>query len=139
MSRCRQLNILIAIVSISLACLAESGPERSEGISIHQLPKRVASLSGHKWGLSVDFSNQLEPEAEQPVLQTVQELVTFVRKQDEKVQRNGVWIVTTNPDAYSESESTLLEQVKAECAKEKIPLFICRASELPNGWKRYDQ
>ena len=119
--------------------MAESSPERSKGISIHQLPKRVASLSGRKGGFSVDFSNRLKRESDPPVLQTVEDLMAFVRKQDESVQRNGIWIVTTNPDAYSESELSLLEEVKRVCAKEKVPLFICRGAELPNGWKRYDR
>jgi hypothetical protein len=46
--------------------------------------------------------------------------------------------VTTHPDAYSSAEKQLLED-KLLCQKEEIPLFIARASELPNGWKRYDQ
>jgi hypothetical protein len=62
-----------------------------------------------------------------------------VLKQDKSVQENGVWIVVTNPDAYSDSEKALLEDVKAACRRAKIPVFICRASELPSGWKRYDQ
>jgi hypothetical protein len=51
---------------------------------------------------------------------------------------NGIWIVTTHPDAYSEEEKGLLEEVKAICRKENIPLFLCRASQLPNGWIRSD-
>jgi len=66
-------------------------------------------------------------------------MLSFIRKQDAGVQGNGLWIVTTNPDAYSEAEKTLLENVKSMCRQEKIPLFICRASELPNGWARFDQ
>jgi hypothetical protein len=49
---------------------------------------------------------------------------------------NGVWIVTTNPDAYSDEEKSFLEEIKRLCGKEKILLFVARASELPNGWKR---
>ena len=62
-----------------------------------------------------------------------------MRAQTEEVQANGAWIVVTNPDAYSDDEKQFLEEIKAVCRKEKIPLFISRAAELPNGWKRYDQ
>jgi len=65
-------------------------------------------------------------------------MLSFIRKQDSEVQQNGLWIVTTNPDAYSEAEKTLLEHLKSMCRQEGIPLFICRASELPNGWTRFD-
>lgn len=116
-----------------------TAPDRAKGISIHMLPKRVADLGGSKWGFEVDDRSYLKTESEQPVLQTPQEFLSFVRKQDTSVQENGVWIVVTNPDAYSSSEKSLLEDIKALCRKEKIPLFISRAMDLPNGWKRYDQ
>lgn len=106
---------------------------------MHMLPKRVADLSGGRWGFSVDYANYLKPEPEPPILQTSREFLSYLRKQDTLVQENGVWIVMSNPDAYSDAEKTLLEDIKALCRKEKIPLFVCRASELPNGWKRYDQ
>jgi hypothetical protein len=87
----------------------------------------------------VDYSPRLKAESQQPDIHTVADLLLYVRKQDAVVQENGLWIVTTHPDAYSEEETKLLGQVKSLCRKKKIPLFICRASELPNGWKRFDQ
>jgi hypothetical protein len=54
------------------------------------------------------------------------------------VQENGVWTVTTHPDAWSDTEKNLVEDVKLTCHREKITLFLCRAAELPDGWKRYD-
>jgi hypothetical protein len=112
--------------------------ERAHGISIHMLPRRVADLADRKWGLVVDYAEYLKPEPAQPVLQSQSELLAFIRKQDSSVQANGVWIVTTHPDAYSEQEKRLLEDIKAVCRKERIPLFITRASQLPAGWQRYD-
>ncbi len=106
---------------------------------MHLLPKGVAALSGNKWGLTVTATSYLTPDARSTTLQTVNEFLAFVEKQSKSVQENGVWIVTTHPDAYSQSEKDFLEQVIAACVKEKIPLFIVRASQLPNGWKRYDQ
>jgi len=103
------------------------------------LPKRVADEMSRPWGLTVDYSPTLQPEPEQPVFQTAEELRQFFRKQSTLVQENGIWIVTTHPDAYSEAEKQLLESVKSLCVAQHIPLFIVRASALPNGWKRYDQ
>jgi len=114
-------------------------PQRSQGISIHMLPKRVAKISGRQWRLSVDYSVKLKTETVQPVIQTAQELLAYIRKQGATVQENGVWIVITNPDAYSDEEVRLLEEVESLCREQRVPLFVSRASELPNGWKRYDQ
>jgi hypothetical protein len=142
MQRKTCLNLPVSIVaSLALACavFAANPPERAKGISIHMLPKRVADLGGMKWGLTVDYSTVLKPESEKPVLQTAAQLRAFVRKQDKQVQESGVWIVMTHPDAYSDAEKKLLEDIKILCHNEKIPLFISRASELPNGWKRYGQ
>ena len=102
------------------------------------LPKRVADLGGRQWGLVVSYAEYLKSENSQPVLQSPTDLLAFVRKQAESVQENGVWIVTTHPDAYSEPDNKFLENIKALARSEKIPLFISRAAELPNGWKRYD-
>jgi len=140
------VRTLLALCGLPVFCLSVRGGvsvaaadfERSQGISVHMLPKQVADLGGRRWGFTVDFSPLLQPEAAQPVLQTTNEFLAFVRKQTSDVRENGVWIVTTHPDAYSTAEKQLLEDIKFLCQKEKIPLFIARASELPNGSKRYD-
>ena len=129
-----------AVLILLLTTLAVAAtPERSKGISMHMLPKSVADLSGSKWGLTVSAADNLTPDAGSTTLQTGTEFRSFVRKQSSSVKQNGVWIVTTNPEAYSKSENTFLEQVMSICAADKIPLFICRASNLPDGWRRYDR
>lgn len=130
--------IILAIVLVAISAIAAVTPERSKGISIHMLPKRVADLGAQKWGLVVTYAEYLAPERTQPVLQSTTEFLTFVRKQKPAVQENGVWIVTTHPDAYTEPESKLLEDIKGLCRIEHIPLFVVRGSQLPNGWQRYD-
>jgi hypothetical protein len=136
------LIFAIVVCVTSLANVSESAasgaPERAKGISMHMLPKRVADLESGKWGFVVTYADYLKRESEPPILSTKEEFLSFVQKQNAEVQKNGVWIVTTHPDAYSEAEKKLLDDVKAICRKERIPLFICRASQLPNGWKRYD-
>jgi hypothetical protein len=114
-------------------------PDRAKGISLHMLPKRVADLGPMQWGLVVSHAGDWKPEKKPIVFQTTQQILDFVRAQSEEVQANGAWIVVTNPAAYSDDEKQFLEEIKAVCRREKIPLFICRGADLPNGWKRYDQ
>ena len=106
---------------------------------MQMLPKRVADLGPMQWGLVVSHAGDWKPQKKPIVFQTAQQFLDFVRAQSEEVQANGAWIVVTNPAAYSDQEKQFLEEIKALCRKEKIPLFICRGAELPNGWKRYDQ
>jgi len=101
-------------------------------------PKSIAGLFGKKWGLAVNPSKFLKPESELPVLQSTGELLNFVRKQDKDVQANGVWIVTTNPDAYSDSEKKLLQDIQILCHRERIVLFLSRTGDSPGSWKRFD-
>jgi hypothetical protein len=129
--------ILVALFAFVTTASAVS-PERTKGISMHMLPKRVADLGGKKWGLVVSFAEYLKAEIAEPVLQSTTEFLSYVRKQERSVQENGVWIVTTHPDAYSEPEKKILEDIKALSRRESIPLFVARGSQLPNGWQRYD-
>lgn len=132
----RAMVLVVFLAAVSFAFAA--APERSKGISVHMLPKQVADLGANKSGFVVSYADYLKPEKEQPILQSVSEVLSFVRKQEKSVQENGIWIVTTHPNAYSEPEKKLLEDIKALCRHEAIPLFIVRGSQLPNGWQRYD-
>jgi hypothetical protein len=137
------MNRRIAVGFASILILGNlaiaAPPERAKGISMHQLPKRVADLGGRKWGLTVTPSSFLTADAGSVTLQTPDEFLAFVEKQNATVKQNGVWIVTTHPDAYSEQEKDFLSQVIGVCEKNGIPVFVTRASELPNGWRRYPQ
>lgn len=100
------------------------------------LPKRVADLGRvGAWGFQIEWNPLLKPEKERPVLQNTKGLLQFVKKQTAEVISNGVWIVTSHPDAYSDQEKKLLEDVKKLLPEQGIRLFICRAKELPDGWK----
>jgi hypothetical protein len=123
------------ILSLTMLAFAAT-PDRSKGISTHMLPKRVADLSGSKWGLTVTATPYLTSDAGTTTLQTSKEFLAFVQKQSDSAKENGVWIVTTNPEAYSEPEKTFLNEVINVCKQEKIPLFMVRGSQLPDGWRR---
>lgn len=112
-------------------------PQRDKGISVHALPKRVADLSGQPWGLEVTYAPYLKPEPGQPYLQSVDDVLAYVKKQDKPVIENGLWVVTTHPSSYSEQETMFLDKLKVEIPKHNIPLFWARGSELSNGFKRY--
>jgi hypothetical protein len=133
----RKTKLILAALLLLASFAVAATPERGKGISMHMLPKRVADLSGAKWGLTVSASPNLTPDAATTTLQKAKEFVAFVQKQSSSVQENGVWVVMTNPDAYSVAEKQFLDEVIAVCEKQKILLFVTRASDLPNGWKRY--
>jgi hypothetical protein len=129
------MKTLMLFLILSSMTFAE--PARDKGISAYMLPKHVADVQGGKWGFVMAYAPYLKSEKEQPVLQSAEELVEFVKKQDQDVQENGLWIVITNPAAYTDDEIALLENVKHAFPQNHLPLFVCRGSELPNGWKRY--
>ncbi len=134
------LAALIVVLQVATASVpAVESPDRAKGVSLHMLPKRVADLSHGAWGFVVAPASHLTPIPDHHVLQSASALLSFARKQAAPVQRNGIWIVTTDPAAYSPTETRLLESVKALCIKERIPLFIARGSQLPDGWVRYDR
>jgi hypothetical protein len=138
-----QFNVMhltkyMAVFFLAAVC-ALADPSRQSGVSAHMLPKRVADLGDGKWGFVISYAPYLKPESEKPVIQSASALVAFLQKQDQSVQDNGMWIVVTNPASYSDSEMALLEEVKSAFRRSHLPLFICRGSELPNGWKRFDK
>lgn len=125
----------VCVVVLLLAAGAARGQERTRGLSLHLLPKRVADMEGQPWGLTVDRSWRLTGEV--PAIESAADLLRYFREQSEGVQASGVWIVTTNPAAYGAEEMRLLEDVEAMCGREKIPLFVCRAGG--SGWSRGGQ
>ena len=118
----------LVVFGLTIAITAEM--LRDKGLSLHMLPQRVAKLSGQKWGFTVSSLNR--------TIQSANELREYFTSLPPEMQDNGIWIVTTDPLAYSEMEEEVLEDVKAMCISNNIPLFICRGAELPNGWQRID-
>jgi len=127
--------IILFVFAVPLSHAGE--PERDKGISVHALPKRVADISGQPWGFQVTYAEYLKPEPGQPVLQSVSDVLEYAKKQDQSVIENGLWVVTTHPSSYSDSEKEFQNKVKVELPMNNIPLFWVRGSELKNGFKRY--
>ncbi len=70
------------------------------------------------------------------VFPSAEALFVFFKTLPAMVRQNGVWVLTTNPAAYAESELKQLSVLEDLCKKSKTPLFVTRASELPDGWQR---
>jgi hypothetical protein len=117
------LSFCLVVVA---TCAAADEPERASGLSVHMLPERVAQIDGHSGGFTV--ASQTYSDATQ--------LVAYFRTLPAATQKNGIWVVTTSPSAYSPGEREKLRSLAAQCQQQKIPVFTCRGSELPGGWKR---
>jgi hypothetical protein len=117
--------------------------ERAKGLSAHFLPKRVADADKSKeikWGFMASTAKDVGVAfKDRQVFQSVGALIGYFQGLDAGTRSNGIWIVTTNPAAYSSEETALLEDLKRECKRQAIPLFVARGSELPNGWQRHSR
>ena len=133
----KKLVSIFILISFTISLAHAVEPERNKGISVHALPKRVAKLSGAPWGFQVSYAPYLKPEPGQPFLQSLEDVLAYVKKQDKIVIENGLWVVTTHPASYSKEEIEFQNKVKKELPNHKIPFFWARGSELPNGFKRY--
>lgn len=129
------IGALIVVAAVSGSRADE--PSREEGISAHALPKRIAALRGTQWGLEISQAPNLQPEQQQPYLQTTDEVLKYIARQDKSVRDNGLWVVTTHPSAYSDEETRFYDEIKAVLPEKGIPLFWARGSELKNGFVRY--
>jgi hypothetical protein len=122
--RARDIAVFLCIAAF--ATCAASEPDRAKGLSVHMLPDRVAQIDGHSGGFTV--GSHTYPDAAR--------LVAYFRTLPAATQENGIWVVTTHPSAYSAAEHEKLRALVTLCQQHKIPVFTCRGSELPGGWKR---
>ena len=108
-------------------CLAAE-PDRAQGLSVHMLPDRVAQIDGRSGGFTVDSKTYSD----------ATQLLDYFHSLPAAKHENGIWVVTTSPSAYSSAEREKLRALITSCQQQKIPVFTCRGSELPDGWKRSD-
>ena len=131
--------LLVALVFMATSTAFTEELSREEGLSAHVMPRRVAELDkgkNLKWGFIVSQSHDLKPPLQRPTFQTADELLAYYSQQPKKIQENGIWVILTHPDSYSDEEKENVEKLKRLCKEKGIPLFICRGMDLPNGWKR---
>lgn len=134
----RTLFVSVIFLCISIALYAE--PKRENGLSVHLSPESASGIVGaDKKGFVVSQSKDLKQIEERPVLDTPEQLVEYFLTQPQEIQKNGIWVVTTNPQAYSDNEMKSTEVLKNLCREKNIPLFFCRGMSLPNGWLPADK
>lgn len=121
-------TFLLLVLSLFTVTLAAQDPSREEGLSVHMLPDRVAKLSSKHGGFVLDSSKH--------ALKTAAELIAHLESLPKKTQANGIWVVTTHPSSYSKEETQKLQSLAELAASKGIPVFTCRASDLPKGWQR---
>ena len=127
------LSCLSIILSTFLAYVGECeiSPVRSKGISAHFVPSRVANQ-----GDNVPQGFWVHIGRERFVFATPNELLEFFKKQDKATQENGIWLVITNPLAYSIKEKNVIDRLEKLCKQKNVILFKARGMDLPNGWER---
>ena len=124
-------SFLLLLLTASLLVAAE--PSREAGLSVHMLPDRVAKISGEHGGFTV---TDPATKAKGSTYAEPKELFAYFQHLPAATQENGIWVVTTHPTSYSEAEQAKLKALIALCTDKGIPIYTCRGSELPNGWKR---
>jgi hypothetical protein len=127
----RACNIAVFVWLATLAMCAASEPDRAKGLSVHMLPDRVAQIDGRHGGFTARDANGTES-----TYVDGKQLVAFFQTLPPATQENGIWVVTTHPSAYSPAEHEKLRALLELCRQKNIPVFTCRGSELPGGWKR---
>ena len=91
--------ILFLLLTITLVIAAE--PTRDGGLSVHMLPDSVAKFSGGHGGFTMT-----DPATKKPgsTYATPKELLAYFQDLPPTVRQNGIWVVTTHPDSYSDSK-----------------------------------
>lgn len=121
-------------ISLFAMSLVNAKPTRDKGLSMHMVPERVAEIDKQKWGLLISEIFCQRYNKPEETFQSSAEMLKYFKSLPQEIKENGIWIVITNPDAYSEKEKAVFESVKQECMKERIIFFVCRGSKLPDGW-----
>jgi hypothetical protein len=134
---------IFSIITVFLAgtWLCHAQADKNLGIQMHQIPQSAAtSLDAvkRKPGFMVTFSERLKPEREVPFLESVAEVHAFAAKQSDEVTRNGVWIVVPPAADSTDQEKKGMLAIQKAFKGGTIPLFVCEADKLPDGWTRAD-
>ena len=118
------------LLTASLLVAAE--PKREAGLSVHMLPDRVAKIDGEHGGFTVSDPTG---RSDRKTYGDPKELFAYFQHLPTATQQNGIWVVTTDPTSYSPAEHAKLKALIALCAVKAAPIYTCRGSELPSGWK----
>jgi hypothetical protein len=111
-------TILLLILTATLGIAGE--PRRDDGLSVHMLPDSVAKQTNGHGGFTVS-----DPATNRPVSTYVEpkDVLVYFQQLPSAVQHNGIWIITTDPGAYSDSEQAKLKVLVGLCVRKKIPIY----------------
>jgi len=125
----RDIAMFVWLATLAVCCASEPG--RAKGLSVHMLPDRVAQIDGGRGGFTARDASGTES-----IYTDAKQLVAFFQTLPAATQENGIWVVTTHPSAYSSAEHEKLHALLELCRQKNVPVFTCRGSDLPGGWKR---
>jgi len=132
--------VILSLAFFFICSMLNAAPKRENGLSVHFAPKSAAgALGAGKSGFMVSQTKNLKLPSERPILDTPEKLIEYFLNQPQEIRENGLWVITTNPKAYSADEMKSTEVLKSLCRQKNIPLFFCRGMELPNGWVEADK
>ena len=108
---------------------------RERGVSVYLVPENVDKMVEKKSVRRFIIASSKNPGIE-GAAQTAEDLVGNLLEAYHEELTYGMWLVLTNPNSYSEKDSQEKANLEALARKHKIPLFVCRGMDLPNGWKQ---
>ncbi len=135
--RARVLILIIAyfVVGHTFAWAESFEPQRENGVSAYLVPENIVKKVNKRYiqrfiVKSKDGKSVMAYDA------TAEGLIKQIKNQSLEIQKNGLWLVITNPSAYSPDDLKELEKLNMLTKNANIPYFVCRGIELPNGWKK---
>lgn len=128
-------TILFIAIYLFLSSVIYAVPTRENGLSVHIAPERSPEIfKVEKRGFIVSHGKTPRTPTERPIFSTPQQLVEYFLEQSQEIQDNGLWVITTNPKAYNDSELNSVDTLIKLCLNKKIPVSFCRGRKLPDGW-----
>ncbi|GEM_PF-4396065 len=108
---------------------------RERGVSVYLVPENVEKKVEKKTIQRFIIASSKNPGIEGSS-QTAEALMANLLKSYRGNLKYGIWLVLTNPISYSEKDDQEKANLEALAHKHKIPLYVCRGMNLPNGWKQ---
>jgi hypothetical protein len=133
-ARCLVLITVLGMAGYDSASAESITPQRQKGVSAYLNPEHIVKQVNlkHIQRFIIKGSDGKSVVAYDS---TAEGLIEQIRSQPPEIQNNGLWLVITNPVAYSPNDLKELEKLDELTKKAKIPYFVCRGSELPDGWQ----
>jgi hypothetical protein len=136
------LSFVVGIVLSATAAASEHTiyPNEYLGTAVYFVPKERADIDFGRLGhgfvtlvLQLVDENDIKPTF---IAHSAAQFISHYRRLPRKLQQYGIWLSLQAGDPYSAEEKAMLEELKALCAKHRLPLFIHVGRE-DGGWQRF--